>query len=103
MTVDTRTATVPELDQLEDRIQAAVGILTKLREEKKRLETENGDLRQRLVDMETRAGKNADALKPQIQALEAERTALLDERRAMAKRVEDMLTKLDQLHKAVHA
>ena len=103
MTVETRTATVPELDQLEDRIQAAVGILTKLREEKKRLEAENGDLRQRLVDMEARAGKNADALKPQVQALEAERTVLLDERRLMAKRVEDMLTKLDQLHKAVHA
>lgn len=103
MTVDTGVASVPELDQLEDRIQAAVGILTKLREEKKRLETENGDLRQRLVDMEARAGKNADALKPQVQALEAERAALLDERRVMAKRVEDMLAKLDQLHKAVHA
>ena len=92
-----------ELDQLEDRIQAAVGILTRLREEKKRLETENGDLRQRVRDLEAAAGKNADALKPQIKALEAERMALLDERRVMAKRVEDMLAKLDQLHKAVHA
>jgi predicted nucleic acid-binding Zn-ribbon protein len=92
-----------ELDQLEDRIQAAVGILAQLREEKRRLETENGDLRQRVRDLETAAGKNADALKPKIQALEAERTALLDERRVVAKRVEDMLAKLDQLHKAVHA
>lgn len=92
-----------ELDQLEDRIQAAVGILTKLREEKRRLEAENGDLRQRVRELEATAGKSADALKPQIKALEAERTALLDERRVMAKRVEDMLVKLDQLHKAVHA
>lgn len=92
-----------ELDQLEDRIQAAVGILTRLREEKKRLEAENGDLRRRVLELEATAGKNADALKPQIKALEAERTALLDERRVMAKRVEEMLVKLDQLHKAVHA
>jgi predicted nucleic acid-binding Zn-ribbon protein len=92
-----------ELDQLEDRIQAAVGILTQLREEKRRLEVENGDLRQRVRELEATAGKNADALKPQIKALEAERTALLDERRVMAKRVEDMMVKLDQLHKAVHA
>jgi predicted nucleic acid-binding Zn-ribbon protein len=92
-----------ELDQLEDRIQAAVGILTQLREEKRRLEVENGDLRQRVRDLEATAGRNADALKPQIKALEAERTALLDERRVMAKRVEDMMVKLDQLHKAVHA
>jgi len=92
-----------ELDQLEDRIQAAVGILAKLREDKRKLEAENGDLRQRLRDLEASAGKNADALKPKLQELEAERTALLDERRVMAKRVEDMLAKLDQLHKAVHA
>jgi predicted nucleic acid-binding Zn-ribbon protein len=92
-----------ELDQLEDRIQAAVGILAQLREEKRRLEVENGDLRQRVRELEATAGKNADALKPQIKALEAERTALLDERRVMAKRVEDMMVKLDQLHKAVHA
>jgi predicted nucleic acid-binding Zn-ribbon protein len=92
-----------ELDQLEDRIQAAVGILTQLREEKRRLEVENGDLRERVRELEATAGRNADALKPQIKALEAERTALLDERRVMAKRVEDMLVKLDQLHKAVHA
>ena len=94
---------IVELDQLEDRIQAAVGILTRLREEKKRLEAENGDLRNKVRELEAAAGRNADTLKPQIQALEAERTALLDERRVMAKRVEDMLVKLDQLHKAVHA
>jgi predicted nucleic acid-binding Zn-ribbon protein len=95
--------TTIELDQLEDRIQAAVGILSQLREEKRRLEVENGDLRERVRDLETAAGRSADALKPQIKALEEERTVLLDERRVMAKRVEDMLAKLDQLHKAVHA
>jgi hypothetical protein len=33
--------------------------------------------------------------------LEAERATLLDERRAMARRVEEMLAKLDVLEKAV--
>jgi len=49
------------------------------------------------------AGKQAEDLKPKIQALEDERTALLDERRVVARRVEEMMSKLDQLHKAVHA
>jgi hypothetical protein len=42
-------------------------------------------------------------LKPRLHALEQERTSLLDERRAMARRVEEMLVKLSVLEKAVHA
>jgi hypothetical protein len=38
-----------------------------------------------------------------MHALEQERTSLLDERRAMARRVEEMLVKLSVLEKAVHA
>ena len=49
------------------------------------------------------AAKQADELKPRLKALEEERSTLLDERRAMARRVEEMLTKLDLLQKAVHA
>ncbi|HEX5030697.1 MAG TPA: hypothetical protein VFX78_04465 [Candidatus Eisenbacteria bacterium] len=92
-----------ELDQLEDRIHAAVGLLEKYREEKRRLESENGELKERVHALEVAAGKQAEDLKPKIQALEDERTTLLDERRVVARRVEEMMSKLDQLHKAVHA
>ena len=92
-----------ELDQLEDRIHAAVGLLEKFREEKRRLEDENQELKDRVQALEVAAGKQADDLKPKLQALEDERTALLDERRVVARRVEEMMSKLDQLHKAVHA
>ena len=92
-----------ELDQLEDRIHAAVGLLEKFREEKRRLEMENRELKERVHELEVAAGKQADDLKPKLQALEDERTALLDERRVVARRVEEMMSKLDQLHKAVHA
>lgn len=92
-----------ELDQLEDRIHAAVGLLEKFREEKQRLEDENRELKDRVHALEVAAGKQADDLKPKLQALEDERTALLDERRVVARRVEEMMSKLDQLHKAVHA
>jgi chromosome segregation ATPase len=92
-----------ELDQLEERIHAAVGLLEKYREEKRRLEDENGELKERVHALEVAAGKQAEDLKPKIQALEDERTALLDERRVVARRVEEMMSKLDQLHKAVHA
>ncbi|HTK68730.1 MAG TPA: cell division protein ZapB [Candidatus Eisenbacteria bacterium] len=92
-----------ELDQLEERIHAAVGLLEKYREEKRRLEHENGELKERVHALEVAAGKQAEDLKPKIQALEDERTTLLDERRVVARRVEEMMSKLDQLHKAVHA
>lgn len=92
-----------ELDQLEERIHAAVGLLEKYRDEKRRLEDENGELKERVHALEVAAGKQAEDLKPKIQALEDERTALLDERRVVARRVEEMMSKLDQLHKAVHA
>lgn len=92
-----------ELDQLEDRIHAAVGLLEKFREEKRRLEDENRELKERVHALEVAAGKQAKDLEPKIQALEDERSALLDERKVVARRVEEMMSKLDQLHKAVHA
>jgi len=92
-----------ELDQLEDKIHAAVGLLETFREEKRRLEDENQELKDRVHALEVAAGKQAEDLKPKLQALEDERSALLDERRVVARRVEEMMSKLDQLHKAVHA
>jgi predicted nucleic acid-binding Zn-ribbon protein len=94
---------IAELDQLEDRIHAAVGLLERYREEKRQLEDENKELKERVHALEVAAGKQAEDLKPKIQALEDERVALLDERRVVARRVEEMMSKLDQLHKAVHA
>ena len=92
-----------ELDQLEEKIRNTVGLVARLREEKRRLETENKELRERMRTMEPAAAKHADDLKPRLKALEEERSSLLDERRAVARRVEEMLTKLDLLQKAVHA
>ena len=94
---------IAELDQMEDRIHAAVGLLERYREEKRQLEDENKELKERVHALEVAAGKQAEDLKPKIQALEDERVALLDERRVVARRVEEMMSKLDQLHKAVHA
>jgi len=92
-----------ELDQLEEKIRTTVGLVARLREEKRRLETENKELRERMRTMEPAAAKHADDLKPRLKALEEERSSLLVERRAVARRVEEMLTKLDLLQKAVHA
>lgn len=92
-----------DLDQLEERIRAAVGLMARLRDEKKRLEAENKELREKMRTLEPAAAKHADDLKPRLKALEEERSTLLDERRAVARRVQEMLTKLDLLQKAVHA
>lgn len=93
-----------ELDQLDERIRAAAKLLTRLRDEKRRLEVENQELTKRVRALETAAGKRpAEDLKPRLKALEEERTSLLGERRVVARRVEEMLQKLELLEKAVHA
>jgi FtsZ-binding cell division protein ZapB len=93
-----------ELDQLEERIRAAVKLIGQLQEEKRRLESENKEMSERVRALQTAAGKHAgEELKPRLKALEQERTTLLDERRVVARRVEEMLQKLELLEKAVHA
>jgi len=92
-----------ELDKLEEKIRATAELVARLREEKRRLEAENKELLERVRSMVPAAAKHADDLKPRLKALEEERSTLLDERRAVARRVEEMLTKLDLLQKAVHA
>jgi len=91
-----------ELDRLDERVREVADHVRVLREEKRRLESENESLRLRVRKLEEAAAKasTTDA-KPRLQALEAERATLLDERRAMARRVEEMLAKLDVLEKAV--
>jgi predicted nucleic acid-binding Zn-ribbon protein len=95
---------IAELDQLERKIQTAAKLLDRLREAKRDLELENRELRERVRTLENSIGKEKSSdLKPRLHALEQERTSLLDERRAMARRVEEMLVKLSVLEKAVHA
>jgi predicted nucleic acid-binding Zn-ribbon protein len=95
---------ITELDQLEGKILAAAELLTRLRDEKRELEAENGTLRERIKAMEaTVVEAKAEANRPEIRALEEERASLLEERRVIARRVEDMLHKLEQLERAVHA
>ncbi|HEU4334834.1 MAG TPA: hypothetical protein VFT32_10095 [Candidatus Eisenbacteria bacterium] len=91
-----------ELDRLDERVRAVADLLRTLREEKGRLEAENQTLQLRVRKLEEAVAKaGADDAKPRLQALEAERATLLDERRAMVRRVEEMLAKLDVLEKAV--
>ena len=95
---------IAELDQLERKIQTAAQVLDRLRVEKRDLERENQELRDRVRKLENTVGKEAVSdWKPRLHALEQERTSLLDERRAIARRVEEMLVKLSVLEKAVHA
>ena len=95
---------IAELDQLERKIQAAAKLLDHLREEKRSLERENRELKERVRVLENSVGKETSSdWKPRLHALEQERTSLLDERRAIARRVEEMLVKLSVLEKAVHA
>lgn len=95
---------IAELDQLERKIQTAAQVLDRLRGEKRDLEQENKELRDRVRKLENTVGKEAASdWKPKLHALEQERTSLLDERRAIARRVEEMLVKLSVLEKAVHA
>ena len=91
-----------ELDRLDERVRKVADHVRALREAKQRLESENKALQLRVRKLEEAAAKvTASDTKPRLQALEAERATLLDERRAMARRVEEMLAKLDVLEKAV--
>ena len=95
---------IAELDQLERKIQEATKLLAQLREQKQTLGRENRELKERVRSLEGAVGKQkATDLQPRLHALEEERSTLLDERRVMARRVEEMLVKLSVLEKAVHA
>lgn len=95
---------IAELDQLERKIQAAARLMAQLRNEKRTLERESRELKERVRALENSIGKQkVSDLQPRLHALEEERSTLLDERRVMARRVEEMLVKLSVLEKAVHA
>ena len=93
---------IEELDRLDERVRAVSERLRNLREENKRLTSEKEALQLHLLKMEEAVAKaSAEDSKPRLRALEAERATLLDERRVMVRRVEEMLAKLDVLEKAV--
>ena len=94
---------ITELDHLEQKIQEATQLLARRRDEKRTLERESRELKERVRVLESTIGKQkATDLQPRLHALEEERSTLLDERRVMARRVEEMLVKLSVLEKAVH-
>ncbi|HEY7727177.1 MAG TPA: hypothetical protein VID50_01845 [Candidatus Eisenbacteria bacterium] len=95
---------IAELDQLEAKIRTASELLTRLRDEKRALERESDQLRERVRTLEAEVARHeAENLGPQLKSLEEERASLLEERRLVAKRVEDLLAKLTQLEKSLHA
>lgn len=95
---------IAELDQLEAKIKTAGELLTSLRDEKRGLEQETNELRERVRTLEREvARREAEDLGPRVQSLEEERAALLEERRLVAKRVEDLIAKVTQLEKLLHA
>jgi len=95
---------IAELDQLEAKIRTASELLTRLRDEKRDLEQVSNELRERVRVLEAEvARREAEDLSPRLKSLEEERAALLEERRVVAKRVEDLIAKLGQLEKSLHA
>jgi len=91
-----------DLDKLDARVSAVAELIRSLRQEKRQLLSEKEALQLRVRKLEEAAAKaSAGDTKPRLQALEAERATLLDERRVMVRRVEEMLAKLDVLEKAV--
>jgi FtsZ-binding cell division protein ZapB len=95
---------IAELDQLEAKIRTAGELLTSLRDGKRALELESQELRERVRSLEAEvARRESEDLKPRLTSLEEERAALIEERRLVAKRVEDLLAKFSQLEKSLHA
>lgn len=98
------SAMLTEISTLEDRVRQIVDVLNRLREENQALSGERDELRAKVRALEVAAGKHAAVdTKARLKSLEDERATLLDERRALARRVEEMLAKLAVLEKAVHA
>lgn len=98
------SAMLTELSALEERVRQVVETLDRIRAENRALAGERDDLRAKVRALEAAAGKhNAAEYKTRLKSLEDERATLLDERRALARRVEEMLAKLAILEKAVHA
>ena len=98
------TAIMTELSALEERVRKVTDLVDRLRDENRSLAGERDELRTKLRALEASAGKQAAAdWKPRLKALEEERATLMEERRALARRLEEMLAKLAILEKAVHA
>jgi chromosome segregation ATPase len=93
-----------ELSGLEERVRKVTDLVDRLKDENRLITGERDELRAKMRALEAAAGKQAAAdWKTRTKALEEERATLLEERRALARRLEEMLAKLAVLEKAVHA
>ncbi|HLQ67360.1 MAG TPA: hypothetical protein VK123_09050 [Candidatus Limnocylindrales bacterium] len=98
------SAILAELSGLEERVRKVTDLVDRLKAENRLIAGERDELRAKMRALEAAAGKQAAAdWKTRTKALEEERATLLEERRALARRLEEMLAKLAVLEKAVHA
>lgn len=98
------SAILTELSELEERVHQAAVLLDRLREQNRVLTAERDELRAKVRALEAAAGKHAAVdWKSRVKSLEEDRATLIEERRALARRLEEMLAKLAILEKAVHA
>jgi chromosome segregation ATPase len=98
------SAILTELSELEERVRRAAELLDRLREDNRALTAERDELRVKVRALEAAAGKHAAVdWKSRVKSLEEDRATLIEERRALARRLEEMLAKLAILEKAVHA
>jgi chromosome segregation ATPase len=98
------SAIMTELSALEERVRKVTDLVDRLKGENRSLAGEREELRAKVRALEAAAGKQAAAdWKTRLKSLEEERATLLEERRALARRLEEMLAKLAVLEKAVHA
>ncbi len=86
-----------DLDALETKVNRAVALIGRLKEDNRKLGEENADLKAR-IDASGGATREAvEALNDRLAVLEKEKSALQDERRLLARRIEEALGKLEFL------
>lgn len=92
------TTTEEFLAALEVKVGRAIELLRELRAERQKLADENTELKQQIESSATGADqKRLRDLEAQIADIDGERTRLLADRKAMTRRMEDVLARLEFL------
>lgn len=86
-----------DFDALETKVNRAVELIRRLKEENRRLSEENAGLRSSLDASGGATREALDTLNNQVATLEKEKSSLQDERRLLARRIEAALSKLEFL------
>lgn len=95
--IDTAVVTT-DLDRLTERIEKAALIVSQLREARAKLEKDNGELRARVQELESKLqGQDPAALVAEMATLKKERIEWQGERKEVAGRIEAMLLKLEKI------